>query len=228
VSGDGSGGGGSGGGAVNGDATLRAEIVAGCRRMVADGLTRGTSGNISARAAGGMLITPSNVEYATMAAADVVAMSLNGELLDAAGPRASTEWRMHARIHETRGDVNAIVHTHSPYATALACMRRPIPAFHYMVAAAGGSDVPCASYATFGTEELAAAAAAALTDRNACLLANHGVLAVGRNVADALALALEIETLAQQYCIALQAGEPVLLSDAQMADALRAFTEYRS
>lgn len=224
-----SGSGGSGGGrAAGSDADLRAEIVAGCLRMVADGLTRGTSGNISARTVDGMLITPSNVEYATMAAADIVAMSLDGELRDTAGRRASTEWRMHARIHQTRADANAIVHTHSPYATALACMRRPIPPFHYMVAAAGGSDVPCASYATFGTEELAAAAAVALTDRNACLLANHGVLAVGRNVADALALALEIETLAQQYCIALQAGEPVLLSDAQMADALQAFTEYRS
>lgn len=220
--------GGTGGTAASTDAALREQIVAGCRRMVADGLTRGTSGNISVRTADGMLITPSNVEYATMAAADIVAMSLTGELRDAAGRRASTEWRMHARIQETRADVNAIVHTHSPFATALACMRRPIPAFHYMVAAAGGRDVPCAPYATFGTAELAAAAAAALIDRNACLLANHGVLAIGRSVADALGLALEIETLAQQYSIALQAGEPVLLTDAQMAAALEAFTDYRS
>ncbi|HSK19938.1 MAG TPA: class II aldolase/adducin family protein [Longimicrobiales bacterium] len=220
--------GGTFGRAARGDAALRDQIVAGCRRMVADGLTRGTSGNISARTAGGMLITPSNVEYATMDAADVVAVSLDGEPRDSAGRRASTEWRMHARIHETRADVKVVVHTHSPYATALACMRRPIPAFHYMVAAAGGRDVPCAPYATFGTVELAATAAAALIDRNACLLANHGVLAVGPSVSAALGLALEIETLAQQYCIALQAGEPVLLSDAQMAEALEAFSDYRS
>ena len=135
---------------------------------------------------------------------------------------------MHARILQARADVNAIVHTHSPYATALECTRRPIPPFHYMAAAAGGSDVPCVSYATFGTQELAAGAAAALTDRNGCLLANHGVLAVGHSVADALALALEIETLAQQYCIAVQVGQPVLLTDAQMAAALEAFAGYRS
>lgn len=210
------------------EAVLRDRIVAGCRRMAADGLARGTSGNISVRMADGMLITPSNFEYATMTAADIVAMSLAGAVRDAGGRRASSEWRMHARIHATRADVSAIVHTHSPYATALACMRRPIPAFHYMVAVAGGTDVPCAPYATFGTEELAAAAATALTDRNACLLANHGVLAVGGSVAAALALALEIETLAQQYCIALQAGDPVLLTDAQMAVALEAFTRYTS
>lgn len=228
MSGTGGIGGGTGGRAGSSDAALRDQIVAGCRSMVADGLSRGTSGNISARTADGMLITPSSVEYATMAAADIVAMSLDGEVRGAAGRRASTEWRMHALIHETRADVSAIVHTHSPYATALACMHRPIPAFHYMVAAAGGRDVPCAPYATFGTEDLAAVAAAALIDRNACLLANHGVVAVGHSVADALGLALEIETLAQQYCIALQAGEPVLLSDAQMTAALEAFTGYRS
>lgn len=205
---------------------LPEQVIAACRRMCAEDLTRGTSGNISIRTVDGMLITPSGVAYETMDVADLVALTLGGTPLVARERRPSTEWRMHARIYETRPDINAIVHTHSLYATALACIRRPIPPFHYMVAAAGGSDVPCTPYATFGTDELAAHAAAALSDRNACLLANHGVLAAGRSVARALALAREIETLAQQYCIALQAGEPVLLTEAEMAVAGEAFAGY--
>jgi L-fuculose-phosphate aldolase len=206
---------------------LAADVVAGAQQMMAHGLSRGTAGNVSARVPDGMLITPSNVPYESMTARDVVALTLHGEPLDSTQRRASTEWRLHAGIYVTRADVQAIVHTHSPYATALSCMRRGIPAFHYMVVVAGGSDIPCTEYALFGTGELACHAAGALSKRNACLLANHGVLAAGTSVAAALALALEVETLAQQYCIALQAGEPVLLSDAEINDALQAFTDYR-
>jgi L-fuculose-phosphate aldolase len=201
-------------------------MIASCRGMVAAGLVSGTSGNISGRTAEGMMITPSGVEYGAMAAADMVGLTLAGEPLAPGGRRASTEWRMHARVYESRPDVRAIVHTHSPHATALACLRRPIPPFHYMVAVAGGTDVPCTPYATFGSEELATHAAAALVDRHACLLANHGVLAVAGSLSAALALAVEIETLARQYCIALQAGGPVLLTDAEMAAALEAFAGY--
>lgn len=206
---------------------LRASIVSAARRMVELGLTRGTSGNISVRAGAGMLITPSNVGYESMVEGDVVALTFSGEPLSAAGRRPSTEWRMHGGVYVTREDVIAVVHTHSPYATALACTRRGIPAFHYMVAVAGGTDIPCTEYAPFGSGELACHAAGALLKRDACLLANHGVLAVGGSVEAALALALEVETLAQQYILALQAGEPVLLSDAQMVDALKAFEDYR-
>lgn len=205
---------------------VREHVVAACRDMVAAKLVSGTSGNISVRTADGMLITPSGVDYATMTGGDLVELKLSGVRISEGARRASTEWRMHARIYQAREDVRAVVHTHSVYATALACLRRPIPAFHYMVAAAGGTDIPCAQYATFGTEELAAHAVAALTDRNACLLANHGVIAVGRSLDAALTLAGIVETLAQQYCIALQVGEPVLLTDAQMAEALEAFVGY--
>lgn len=205
---------------------VREHVVAACRDMVAAKLVSGTSGNISVRTADGMLITPSGVDYATMTGGDLVELKLSGVRISEGARRASTEWRMHARIYQAREDVRAVVHTHSVYATALACLRRPIPAFHYMVAAAGRTDIPCAQYATFGTEALAAHAVAALTDRNACLLANHGVIAVGRSLDAALALAGVVETLAQQYCIALQVGEPVLLTDAQMAEALEAFVGY--
>jgi L-fuculose-phosphate aldolase len=205
----------------------RDRLIAGCQSMLTDGLLRGTSGNISTRAGDGMLITPSNVPYRAMTAAALVTMTLDGELLEREDRQPSSEWRVHARIYERRADVHAIVHTHSTFATALACMRRPIPPFHYMVAAAGGSDVPCTPYATFGTAELADHAAAALTGRDACLLANHGVVTAGGSVDAAVALAFEVESLAEQYCIALQAGEPVLLTEAEMAEALEAFASYR-
>ena len=208
-------------------ATLRSEIVAAGRRMLALGLAQGTAGNISARTADGMLITPSNVAYDALDAGDVVALGLRGEPLAASQRRPSTEWRMHGGIYVTREDVQAVVHTHSPHATALSCTRRGIPAFHYMVAVAGGSDIPCTEYAPFGSGELACHAAGALLKRDACLLANHGVLAAGRSVEAALALALEVETLAQQYILALQAGGPVLLDATQMDDALKAFEDYR-
>jgi L-fuculose-phosphate aldolase len=194
---------------------------------VALGLVRGTAGNISARTADGMLITPSNVPYDDMAAGDVVALTLRGEPLGATQRRPSTEWKLHGGLYVTREDVRAVVHTHSPNATALACTRRGIPAFHYMVAAAGGNDIPCTEYAPFGSGELACHAAGALLKRNACLLANHGMVAVGESVEAALSLALEVETLAQQYLLALQAGEPVLLTDEQMNEALAAFADYR-
>jgi L-fuculose-phosphate aldolase len=197
--------------------------------MQAAGLARGTAGNISARIDGGLLISPSAMPYAALGAADIVRIDFAGHVLESAVPpaRPSSEWRMHAGILRSRPDISAIVHTHSPFATALACLRRPIPAFHYMVAVAGGSDIPCAPYACFGTAELASHAAAALADRDACLLANHGVVAVGRDVDAALALALEVEGLAEQYTRALQAGEPVLLTEAEMAEALAAFADYR-
>ena len=151
-------------------------------------------------------------------------MTLEGE---ARGTRLpSSEWRFHRDIYRARRDVNAVVHTHAPFATTLACLHRGIPAFHYMVAVAGGRDIRCAPYATFGTQELSDHAVAGLAGRDACLLANHGMIAVGASLARALALAVEVETLAEMYWRALQIGEPRLLPDAEMDVVLEKFRTY--
>jgi len=207
---------------------LRKALIATALAMNAAGINRGKSGNVSARwrdaAFDGFLITPTGLPYADTAAGDVVAMTLAG---DARGPRLpSSEWRFHRDIYQSRTDVQAIVHAHPPFGTALACLGRGIPPFHYMVAAAGGKDIRCAPYATFGTQRLSDHAVAALADRKACLLANHGVIAVGASLAAALALAVEVETLAEMYWRALQIGDPVILSDAEMQVVLGKFEQY--
>jgi L-fuculose-phosphate aldolase len=197
--------------------------------MLDAGLTRGTSGNVSARTAGGMLITPSAVPFEQLEPElllHVPLVSDAGEPPAISGLCVSTEWRLHAAILRARPEVGAVLHAHPPYATALACMRRGIPSFHYMVAVAGGTDIRCAAYATFGTPELASAALTALESRTACLLANHGSVTLGDTPARALALAVEVEALAQQYCLALAAGEPALLSSAEMAEVMQAFRRY--
>ncbi len=205
-------------------ALLRRQIVTTARALGVSSLTHGTSGNVSARMGDGFLVTPSGFPYGQMTPADVVAMTLDGRATGRREP--STEWRFHAAIYAARAEVNAVVHCHSKAATAVSCHRRGIPAFHYMVAVAGGTDVRCAPYSTFGTEALATAAVAALEGRRACLLANHGQIAVGKDLASALALAGEIENLADQFLGALSIGEPVVLSDEQMAEVLRKFETY--
>ena len=204
--------------------TLREAIVATARAMNAAGINRGTSGNVSARIDGGFLITPSAVPYNATAANDIVAMSEDGDARGRFAP--SSEWRFHREIYRARPDFHAIVHTHSPFATTLACLDRGIPAFHYMIAIAGGKDIRCAPYATFGTQELAQLAVAALADRKACLLAHHGMIAADTTLDRALALAIEVETLAEMYWRALQIGEPTLLSDAEMETVLAKFASY--
>jgi L-fuculose-phosphate aldolase len=204
----------------------RADLVAAYRELIARGLSQGTSGNVSIRRAGTMLITPSALPATAMRAADIAEMALAGDGAWKGPAKPSSEWRMHRDIYRARPEVGAIVHAHPPHATAMAMARKPIPAAHYMVAAFGGGDVPCAPYATFGTAELSAVAVTALRGRTACLLANHGCLALGRNLADALWRAVELETLAQQYLLSLAAG-PVLLSKRELADALAAFGAYR-
>lgn len=221
----------------------RADVVAVARRLIPLGLTQGTSGNVSVRAGSAegvpgdaMFITPSALPYDAMEAEDVVLVDLAhvdavpetpGGATDGTGRRPSTEWRMHAGILKGRPDVSAIVHAHPPWATALSCLRRDIPAFHYMVAIAGGRLIRCAAYATFGTSELAKAALEALGDRRACLLANHGIIACGDTAEAALELAIEVEALAGQYMRALSAGEPELLSDEEMDRVLESFADYR-
>jgi L-fuculose-phosphate aldolase len=177
-----------------------------------------------------MLITPSGVPWPELNPDMLVELPLE---LDADpspradGLRPSTEWRLHARILHERADVAAVVHAHPPFATALSCLRRGIPPFHYMVAVTGGHDIPCAPYATFGTRELADSVASTLgASRRACLMANHGMVALGQTPDGALALAIEVEALAEQYCRALQIGEPVLLSAEEMDRVTRAFEGY--
>jgi L-fuculose-phosphate aldolase len=203
---------------------LRGAIVATARALAARGLTHGKSGNVSARWRDGFLVTPSGHPYEEMTAADVVAMTFDGRATGRREP--SSEWRFHAAIYAARPEAGAVVHCHSPAATALSCHRRGIPAFHYMVAVAGGADVRCAPYATFGTAELAASAVAALVGRRACLLANHGQITLGADLGAALRLAGEIENLCDQYLRALSIGEPVVLSDDAMAEVLAKFETY--
>ncbi len=203
---------------------LRQQIIATALRMNELRINRGRSGNVSARTADGFLVTPSGLPYEETTPEDIAAVTLTGH---ASGPRQpSSEWRFHRDIYAARGDVGAIVHTHSTFATTLACLRRGIPAFHYMVAVAGGKDIRCADYATFGTQALSDRALAALEGRNACLLANHGMIAVGDTLAGALALAVEVEALAEQYWRTLQTGTPSLLSDAEMDVVLQKFSRY--
>lgn len=207
---------------------MREAVIAAAREMNALGINRGTAGNVSLRHVAdgfnGFLITPTGLPYAQTMPEDIVAMTLAG---DAHGRRLpSSEWRFHRDIYASRPDAGAVVHTHAPYATTLACMNRGIPPFHYMVAVAGGRDIRCAPYATFGTQELSDHAVAALADRRACLLAHHGMIATGANLEAALAVALEVETLAEMYLRLLQHGDPELLSDAEMDVVLEKFQTY--
>ena len=207
---------------------LRIAIIATARAMNAAGINRGMSGNVSARvrtdALDGFLVTPTGMPYETTTPDDIVAMTLDGEVCGTRLP--SSEWRFHRDLYHARPDIHAIVHVHAPFATTLACLHRGIPAFHYMVAKAGGRDIRCAPYATFGSDELANRAVEAMADRRACLLANHGMIAAGTDLAAALALAVEVEGLAEMYWRALQLGEPDLLSDAEMDAVIEKFRTY--
>ncbi len=206
---------------------LRADIVAKARWMNGAGLNQGTSGNISARYKDVLLITPSATPYDAMTPATIAAMPLNGEYGSWSGPlNPSTEWRFHLDITKSRPDVGAIVHTHSTYATVLAIGRREIPACHYMIAAFGGATIRCAGYARYGTKELSDLALKALEGRNGCLLANHGMLALGANLEKAMWLAAELETLARQYYLSLALGDPFILTDEQIAETARGFATY--
>ena len=204
--------------------TLRRAIIETARRMNEVGINRGTSGNVSARADNGILLTPSGVPYEELRPADIVEMGFNGAWHCAVpARRPSSEWRFHLDLKRARPEFGALVHAHPTHATALACQRRGIPAFHYMVAVAGGNSIRCAPYATFGTAALSRGALKALEGRSACLLANHGMIACGADLAAALALAVEVEALAAQYCAASFGGRPKLLSDAEMNRVLAKF-----
>ncbi len=203
----------------------RRMLLEGARTLAESGLSHGRTGNLSLRIEGGMLITPSGVPYHLLREADLVELSLDGTPADPLA-RPSSEWAMHAAIYRHHPGAKAVVHCHSDHATALACLRRGIPPFHYMVLQAGGPDIRCSDYATFGTEALSEAAVRALEGRHACLLANHGQVALGPTLALALELAETVEHLARQYLLALQGGEPVLLSEQEMTQAMERFGSY--
>lgn len=200
----------------------RAAIVAACLRINTVGLNQGTSGNISVRHGDGILITPSSIPYEQMVPADIVFMEMDGTPHGARKP--SSEWRFHLDILRARPELNAVVHAHAPYCTTLAIMHMEIPAVHYMVAAAGGANIRCAPYATFGTQELSDHIIEALQGRKACLMAHHGMLAAEDSLDKAMWLAVEVEALARQYHGALLLGDPPLLDDAQLAEAVAQFT----
>jgi len=204
---------------------LRDELVTTAKQMSALGLTPGMSGNVSVRHGDGLYVTPSGMPYSDLCADDVVKIEHDGSVRP--GQRTpTTEWRLHRDILGARQDVHAIVHTHSLFCTTISTLRRPIPAIHYMVVLAGSDDIPCAEYATFGSAELALNALAALRGGNACLLANHGMVALAESLPKALRLAAEVETLAAQYWHAAQIGSPHILDGAELDRVRARFAEY--
>jgi L-fuculose-phosphate aldolase len=207
------------------DKNLREALIAACRELARRGLTYGTSGNISLRRdERRFFVSPTGMAYDALDPDDIPLIDFDGRWFGRRRP--SSEWRLHRDIFKSREEVGAIVHTHSRNATGLACTGRGIPAFHYMVAVTGGSDIRCAPYYTFGTQELSDAAVAALAGRTACLLANHGVIAVGENLPAAVALAGEVETLAAQYCTVLAIGEVRVLNEIEMRRVVEKFIVY--
>jgi L-fuculose-phosphate aldolase len=203
---------------------MREDVVRLYQALAAREMLVGSSGNVSARSAHGMLITPTGCDAATLEPAHIVDMALDGAVN---GPRKpSSEWELHAAIYLADPAAQVIVHTHADHCTALACLNRPLPAFHYNVAEFGGEDVRCADYATFGTPELAVLAAEAIRGRSACLLANHGMIVHAATIDVALSAAIRLEALCKQYLLALAAGTPRLLTQAQTKAAIARYGTY--
>ncbi len=205
---------------------LREELLSTARAMNSQGLNQGTSGNVSVRQGDGFVITPSALAYDRCRPEDLVWLDMEGRQVQG-GRRPSSEWRMHRDIYVHYPQAGAILHVHSLYCTTLACLERPIPAFHYMVAMAGGDSIRCAPYATFGSQALSDAAVSALENRTAVLLGHHGMLCHAIDLEHVLALAIEVETLAHMYVQALQIKEPPVLSRAEMAEVLERFSGYK-
>ncbi|MGB5329444.1 MAG: class II aldolase/adducin family protein [Gammaproteobacteria bacterium] len=204
--------------------TLSQAVIDICLAMNTHGINQGNAGNISQRFEDGFLITPSGIAYQRLQPGDIVYVGMDGRSQESLAP--SSEWRMHRDIYANHADAGAVLHAHSTFATALSCLRIDIPAFHYMIAVAGGVDIRCADYALFGTQALSDNMLAALTDRRACLLGTHGMICFHDDLDKALWLGVEVETLARQYWHARLAGDPVILSAAQMAEVLEKFKSY--
>lgn len=203
---------------------LRQQMLEVSRELVRLGLNRGTSGNVGARCGEHFLVTPSGVPADEMSPESMVKMDFVGNVLSPGKP--SSEWRFHLDILKARPEINAVVHVHSMFAATMACLRMEIPAFHYMIALVGGDSIRCAPYALFGSQTLSDVAVAALENRKACLLANHGMIAVGKDLKSALAITVEVETLCEQYWRALQVGQPYILCDQEMQEVQEKFQGY--
>jgi L-fuculose-phosphate aldolase len=202
----------------------RQAVIEAARAMNASGINQGTSGNLSVRSGDGMLITPTGMDYASLANDDIAFVGASGKVEGSRKP--SSEWQFHHDIYRFRPDAQAILHAHPANCTTLACLRKPMPAFHYMVAVAGGKDIRCADYATFGTRELSDKVLTALMDRKACLMANHGLVCLGDSLQGVLALAIEIENLAKIYLQTLSVGGPTILDDEEMSRVVEKFKSY--
>ncbi|MEY2633280.1 MAG: hypothetical protein RIR00_1934 [Pseudomonadota bacterium] len=202
----------------------RAALIAAALAMLDSGLNRGTAGNLSVRHGEGFFITPSGMPYPQLTPEDIPWVGLDGVSQGRRQP--SSEWRFHRDVYQARPEAGAVLHAHSPFATSLACLRYEIPPFHYMIARFGGDTIRCADYALFGSQALSDQALRALAGRSACLLANHGMLLFGRDLEQALALGIELESLCEQYWRAAQLGQPVLLSAAEMAEVQARFQTY--
>ena len=206
------------------ESILREQLLKTSQQLAALGLNKGTSGNASVRCEGGFLVTPSGMKIEEMSSPSMVKMSWDGSF--DANKKPSSEWRFHRDIMQNKPEINAIIHTHSMFATTLACLHKDIPPFHYMIAIAGGDTIRCADYALFGSQALSDHALAALIERKACLLANHGMIVLGRDLDDALAVTLEVENLCEQYWRTLQVGAPHLLTEAEMHAVFQQFKGY--
>jgi L-fuculose-phosphate aldolase len=204
---------------------LRQQLLDTSRRLVELGLNRGTAGNASVRCADGMLITPSALKVSEMTPDSIVHMDLEGNVLQ--GGKPSSEWRFHRDILAARPEINAVIHTHAINATTIACLRRDVPAVHYMIALAGGDSIRCTPYSVFGEQELSDHALEALQGRRACLLGNHGMIALGTDLNDAQAVTEEVEFVCELYWRTLQAGAPHILSAQQMHEVKQKFVEYK-
>ncbi len=206
--------------------SARESLLNNFKKLADLGLNKGTSGNASLRTKQGFLVTPSGTPIQQLTAESMVEVDMTGQAISVGKP--SSEWRFHRDIYLARPEVGAVVHTHSMFATSLSCLRNDIPPFHYMIAVAGGTDIRCAEYALFGTQALSDAAITALQGRKACLLANHGMIALGKTIEQAVDIAVEVETLCEQYWRALQIGQPHILSDEEMAEVFEQFKGYGS
>jgi len=204
--------------------TLKQQLLNTARAMNEAGLNQGTAGNVSVRVPDGFLITPTGMLYDDCTFTDMVHMSMDGDVFGSLKP--SSEWRFHRDLYTSRSDAEAVVHVHSSFATTLACVGDDIPSFHYMIAVAGGKTVRCAPYYTFGTQELSDAVVDAMVDRKACLMGNHGMLAMGPDLKQALAMAVEVEKLCEIYWRVLQVGGGKLIGDKEMDHILKKFETY--
>jgi len=203
---------------------LAKQLLAVVIKLANAGLNKGTSGNASVRCEGGFLVTPSGMPVEEMTPASMVLMHMDGSA--EANKKPSSEWRFHRDILQARPEIQAVIHTHSMFATTMACLHKDIPPFHYMIAVVGGDSIRCAPYALFGSQALSDLALTALTERKACLLANHGMIALGHDLDDALAVTVEVENLCEQYWRALQIAEPTHLTEQAMREVFQQFTGY--